>query len=409
MKISVRFIAVLLSLGLGFTAMSQESKNAIHAEIEVLHLWRSQSEQRALHVFRDALINEGVSWLDSPVSENFMALQEEFSRRYAVGAPPSAVLWIVGENMLKLARNGIFTPIKDKDNRLKRYLLPEVYELVAMEDGLAGIPVGIHGQNFSVYNKSILERYNFEVPKTWAQLISYGPILEKDGIYLLAGSNQAWQIRTILYSILSSRLTLEEYTRLQTEGELIDDLKIKIEWAFGILRDLIKYMHPDYPDLAWEDATKLVAEGAALVQILGDYIVPEFPIIENIVCTSPPNSKYIIWGVDSFAFPKVTRKASILGQELFVKAIINKDNIIKYIKAKGGIPVIKDMQPDQLTYCHAENLKRWNGTVDRMWSGGGSWQKRLGVMGSFIKDNWDLVTKSPDIAASRLIKILNSI
>lgn len=402
------FLFVLSFVIMTCSLFAQE--NNISPRIEILHMWRTQSEQHALSVFKEAVQKQGVDWKDYATKGNFDGIHKQLTGKLSMNSSPSAVQWIVSRNMSTLVKSGLFRLIEDPDNKYKEQLRPEIYDLVRMEGGLSAIPVGIHTQNVIVYNKTLLKQLGLdEAPKTWSELINLGPKLKEMNKSLIAVSNEDWQMRVMFISLLAAVFTADEYNRFQTEGSNIDDLTDKLANAFHILKGLHKYASDDYNNVAWEKVAQKVAKGDALIQILGDYIIPEYPDRNNIVCSPSLESNYTVWGVDAFVLPKIDEEAVIAGQDAFLRTVTDREAVIEYVTRKGGLPIVSNVSSDLLDNCLSKILDGWNDANQRVHMGGETWQKRLGVIGNFLRNNWYKGFDEPQKLADLLIKILKNI
>jgi len=376
--------------------------------VEMLHMWRTDSEQHALGAFRDPLIADGVDWYDYATDNNFQGIQTEFSNRLSLDDPPTAVQWIVGEEMRRLAGGDAIRRIpltQEITNRLH----PEVIELVEIDGELAGIPVGIHTQNHIVYNRRIAEKVGIEIPETWDDLIALGTTLSEKGVYLIAASNQEWQLRVLFNSILSSVLTADEFRLVMSPQTSVDHLVPKFKTAFTTFAQLKMFADPNDDDRSWEEVTEVVADGTAFAQILGDYIVPEFPDREAIVCKRSPGANFIIWGMDSFVLPETNDQSVRIGQDKLVKAILSPENSAEYISRKGGVPVTRDADLSRLGPCSLAVTESWDRIENRIWTGGDVWRHRFSAMAAVAKREWDNEQIDPEAAAKRLASVLGAI
>lgn len=376
--------------------------------VEMLHMWRTDSEQHALGAFRDPLIADGVDWYDYATDNNFQGVQTEFSNRLSLDDPPTAVQWIVGEEMRRLASGDAIRRIPLTQEISKR-LHPEVIELVEVQGELAGIPVGIHTQNHIVYNRRAAEKLGVQIPESWDDLISLGDVFSENGIYLIAASNQEWQLRVLFNAILSSTLTADEFRSVMTPQANVEHLIPKFRAAFSIFAQLKKFADPNDEDRRWEDVTKAVAEEKAFAQILGDYIVPEFPDRGAIVCKRSPGANYIIWGMDSFVLPETNDQSVRIGQDKLVNAILSPENSAEYISRKGGVPVTRDADLSRLGPCSLAVTESWDRIENRIWTGGDVWRHRFSAMAAVAKREWDNEQIDPEAAAKILASVLGAI
>ena len=370
--------------------------------IELLHVWSTENELAALGAFKEATVADGANWSDYSIGNNMVGLQAEFTERVAIGAPPNIVQWIVSTEMKVLVENGVFRLVEDKNQFYKENLLPEIYELIEMDGGLSGIPVGIHIQNHIAYNTDILERFNLRQAESWEQLIGYGDILAEKGIKLIAVSDYPWQLRTLFISILSSILTADEFQTFQTETLPLIQLRDKIEEALEIFFALKQYANTDGYNLHWQKATMIVDQGKALVQVLGDFIAPEFSH-PNIACDLSPQAKYPIWGVDSIALVKTDDKNLLAGQALLIEKINQPDVISKYINMKGGLPALTNIKTINMSNCASTVNEKWIAANQRVWIGGDHWLKRLAVLGEMLNQFWQNSSADAKSSSQRLV------
>ena len=396
------FLTFLVSI-LPFQAFAQEKPY-----VEMLHMWRTQSEQHALGAIRDPLIARGVDWYDYATENNFQGVQTEFSKRLSLDAPPTVVQWIVGEEMIRLAQSGAIRKIPI-DQSMKDRLYPEVLELVRHEDSLAGIPVGIHTQNHIVFNAKIAAQYDLEIPNTWDALISYGEQFASHDISLIAASNQQWQIRVLFNAILSSYLEPQEFMQVMSPKTNVDHLIPQFEKAFSVLADLKRFSNADDDDKPWEEVSRKVVEGQAFAQVLGDYIVPEYPDRSAIVCSRSPEARFIIWGMDSFVLTNTDDPDALAGQDMLVETILSPEVAAEYISRKGGVPVTNDADISRLDNCSAGIAENWANTSARIWTGGDVWRGRFSALATVAKREWDNEKIEPQAAARRLSSVLGAI
>lgn len=370
--------------------------------IELLHVWSTENELAALAAFKEATIADGASWSDYSIGNNMVGLQAEFTERVAIGAPPNIVQWILSTEMKVLVENGVFRLVEDKNQFYKKNLLPEIYELIKMDGGLSGIPVGIHIQNHIAYNTDLLDRFNLSQAESWEQLIGYGDLLAEKGIRLIAVSDYPWQLRTLFISILSSILTADEFQTFQSETLPLIQLRDKIEKALEIFFALKQYSNNDSYNLHWQKATMIVDEGKALVQVLGDFIAPEFSHT-NISCDLTPQANYPIWGVDSIALVNTDDTNLLAGQELLIEKINKPDVISNYINRKGGLPALTNIKAINMSDCASAVNEKWIAANQRVWIGGDHWLKRLAVLGEMLNQFWQNSSADAKSSSQRLV------
>ncbi len=146
-------------------------------QFELLHLWAEQAEQHALATLSEPMKAAGVVWSEQIVKTNFHGVRETFGERLALGIPPTAVFWIGGgPAVAELIDRGVFIEIEPVTGQgaFANLLLPEVFEAVSYGKNISVLPVGIHLQNFIVYNKRILDEIGATAPpENWDVFVSY--------------------------------------------------------------------------------------------------------------------------------------------------------------------------------------------------------------------------------------------
>lgn len=379
----------------------------------MLHVWRTDSEQKALNAFRAPLKEQSVVWQEYADEDNFFGVKLEFRRRMAIKNPPSVIGWILGGEMQEMVNNQLIRPVPDQQHFYRDNLIPEVYRIVKMQDGnLSGVPVGIHVQNHFAFNLDILSRLDINKIESFEQLLSYGPKLKKDGISLLAVSDEQWQIRLLMVSILSTLLEKEEFEQLLTSGvEISTSIEERLAQAFQLLFRFREFANKDYKNKKWEDVINTVAEGRALGAILGDYVIPQLPKESalKVSCDLTPGHRFIVWGADAFIFPTVSKPDLLLGQEKFFAVLESRQNFENYTHFKGAIPVIKDAEFTSIHACLKTIREHWDKTDTKVFIAGKSWHKRFAALGFFIRNIWNKPGAEPQDAAKRLLRVLNSI
>lgn len=405
---------VFISVALFVFAIGSPARQALaqgaRPVVEFLHVWRTRGEIEALSVYRDEMRARGVEWYDEAVTGNLVALQVELSQKIARGVAPSVVLWIGGETLPGLVEAGVLRRIRFDGSGAEDQIRPEVMKLISdQEDGLLAMPLGIHIQNFMIYNQDVMDRFSLDLPDSWEQFLSYGEILQENGIDLIGWSDQQWQRRQLFIGILASVLTPEQFSRLQGARREIDDLRPQMARAIEIFFALSKYNRLKSKESDWFDVTEAVGAGTILSQILGDFAAPVLEGRANITCALAPGSDYQVWGFDSVAFVNVTDEVYLAGQDVFAEVLLNPEVNKRYVKYKGGIPVLTGIAPEELAPCHADSLRRWEAGGARIPTGDDQWRKRLGLIGEFTSELGLLEAQGAEKSADVLIELLKQL
>ena len=184
---AICFVCTLVSL--------PKISKADSPRFELLHLWLTQAEDKALETIRAPLIEQGVDWSEHKVADNFYGVKAELSKRLSLGIPPSGAFWLGGPDFRELIDEKTLRLIPNKigDKKFSQELIPEVFQVLSHNEGITALPVGIHLQNYIIYNKKIMDKLNLSIPQNWKEFIAMGPIVKQAGYDLLSMSDQHWQ------------------------------------------------------------------------------------------------------------------------------------------------------------------------------------------------------------------------
>ena len=122
------------------------------------------------------------------------------------------------------------------------------------------------------------------------------------------------------------------------------------------------YVDPGSPGRNWNDATSLVIQGKAGMQIMGDWAKGEFAAAgqtagKEFGCTILSNEGGYVMGGDVFAFPKSKDPATQKAQLLLAKVMLDPETQIRFSQKKGSIPVRLDLDMSSLDICAQKAVK----------------------------------------------------
>ena len=386
-------------------AVAQEAD----AQVELMHFWRAPGEQHALAALTDPVKEAGIGWRDYTSEGNFSGMKIEYARRISLGSAPGILHWIMGNEMRRLSALGMTRTIPDDDGLFAKQLVPEVYDVIKMEGGISGIPVGIHTQNVIAYNRNLLAEFGLEPARNWDEFVSFGPVLAEHGKLLLALSDEQWQIRLLFSSILSTLINIEEFATLAKDDEDVARLRQPFEDTLSILFRIKPYTNLDYHKKDWQAVVQTADQGDALSIMFGDYMASEFSDEDGMHCSIVPGHKLVIWGADAFIFPTMGDDDAIHGQDAFITSATTPEHLLEYAYRKAAIPVLKDITSARFLPCLEQVFTDWSRTEEKFLIGGDFWQRRFVAIGSFLNEEWKKDSVDPAGAASRLIEILNNL
>lgn len=404
------FKRVAASIGLlAIAALLQTPASG--AEFEFMHLWRTESERQAMAVLQQAIEAEGLVWREHAVDGNFSGVRARFAEREALGRPPTASFWIGGGDLRKFVDDGLFRIIRDTPGRSKLYdvLVPEVRDMMSYGDGFTALPLGIHLQNFVVYNRSIFDRLSLGIPKNWQEFLDAAPALLKAGYTPLSMSDQTWQLRFLFTSILVEQMSHDELNGLLSEADNASGaVKQKLRQSLNIFSQLQPFANADSHDLAWEKVAQAVATDKAAAVVMGDFLTPLFEDDKRFVCGLAPGNKFLLWSVDVAVFPKLESSKSIAAQDVAIRAWAQPSVLDRYVGKKGGVPVIAQSNAKFTSVCAQQSANAWYSGVPRIPLVTSLWSNQLNRISSVAGEFWNGKIKSTDEVADLMLVALKS-
>jgi len=222
----------------------------------------------------------------------------------------------------------------------------KVLEMVGKNGEMYGVPMNIHRLNVYYYNKAIFEQHNIQPPTTFDEFFAAADKLKAAGIIPIAlGDKSIWTVNVIFDSILLAELGPEEYGKLWT-GELPLDHEGVVR-AAEKLKKLLSYVNEDHSSLEWQDATQMVIDGKAAMNIMGDWAVGFFiskgwsPNVEFGWATMPDTGDYYLVNNDSFGLPKGIDNPEVVLKLLEYMGSVEGQSVFNAIK--GSIPARTDV------------------------------------------------------------------
>ncbi len=159
--------------------------------------------------------------------------------------------------------NQLFTDIGLKD-KLPKSLIP----LISQGDNIYSVPVNIHRANVLWYNPKLLSDNKITPPTTWDEFLAAAEKLKTAGVIPLALGEQ-WTAMHLFETVLLGSVGADKYNALWAKGG--DWSSADVTKAIETYKKVLGYTNADATSLTWQDASKLVADGKAAMNIMGDW------------------------------------------------------------------------------------------------------------------------------------------
>jgi glucose/mannose transport system substrate-binding protein len=332
-------------------AQAQEMK------AEVIHWWTSGGESAAVKVFAEQFAKAGGTWVDTAIAGGVNARTAAINRTVG-GTPPTAMQFNTGKQFDDLVENDLLRDVDQLATEQHwKSMMPEAIVSAATRNGkMFAVPVDIHGQNWLWISKSALSKAGAEEPTDWDDVF---PILDKlkaAGLIPLAFSGQKVWERNLFNAVLVGKGGNALWASIYGKRDAAAAKSAEFAAVADTYARLRGYVDPGAPGRNWNDATNLVIQGNAGMQIMGDWAKGEFAAAgqtagKEFDCAILSKEGGYVMGGDVFAFPKLKDPAQQQAQLLLAKVMLEPETQIRFSQKKGSIPVRLDLDVSSLDAC----------------------------------------------------------
>ncbi len=396
-------------LVIGIIGLAQAKDRA-----EVVHWWVSGGEAAAMQVVIQKFEKQGYTWIDTPVKASYQAKSVAISRMLD-GTPPTLVQWHAGIALKELYDEGLIrdlTPLVQKYNWQKA--IPQVLlEQISVDGKIVAIPMTLHGSNWLWANKKVFEQTGNPIPADWQEFLNIAPKLQKEGYIPLALGAQPWQIRLLFNNVLLSVGGSSLYEEVMINHNPVAIESEAMANVFSVFGKLRQYTDENNTDRSWSETTKLVIEGKAALQIMGDWAKGEFsqagqvPEKEFICEFSPGTQNRYLIVTDVFVAPATTKAEDLAMQEKLISIMMDTETQREFNLSKGSIPTRVDVSTKGFDSCSTKAMKAVAGGA-KIIPGFNMTNKGLisNVLMDSISKYWQSEELSPEQAAEDLAKAI---
>jgi glucose/mannose transport system substrate-binding protein len=223
-------------------------------------------------------------------------------------------------------------------------VMPEdLIKILSSEGEIWSVPVNIHRANVLWYNKSVFEAQGLEPPATWEEFFTVAETLKGAGIIPLS-LGEAWTEVHLFETVLLGTLGPEAYAGLWT-GETAWNTP-EVTKALNNFDRVLDYVNEDYAALSWDQATQLVIDGTAAMNIMGDWAEGYFkaqewtPGVEFGWAPAPGSGGSFDALSDSFGLPaNAPNRDAVIA---WLKVCGSKEGQDAFNPIKGSIPARTD-------------------------------------------------------------------
>jgi glucose/mannose transport system substrate-binding protein len=357
-NLKLRGIAFLVSgIALAGSAMAQKA--------EVIHWWTSAGESAAIKEFATAFEKAGGTWVDAAVPGG-TAARAVIVNRIVGGKPPTAAQFNTSKQFHEFVDEGLLNnldAVAEKGGWDK--ILPAPFIKVAKVKGhYYAVPVNIHMPGWFFYSKAVLQKAGVTAePKTIDEFFAALDKVKASGVVPLALGGQAWQERWLFDVILANVGGKDLYNRFyeSKDANVVESADFKK--VLTTYKRLKSYVDPASPGRSWNDTTRMVINGKAGFQVMGDWAKGEFALAKQTAGKEygcfpgfGSASPYFIDG-DVFVFPKSGDPEAAKTQQLLATVITSPAAQLAFNNKKGSIPIRADVEASGMDICAQIGMK----------------------------------------------------
>ncbi|RKF22311.1 carbohydrate ABC transporter substrate-binding protein [Alginatibacterium sediminis] len=334
-------------------------------EIELLHWWTSKSEAGAVLALEKAITEQGYTWKPFSISggggENAMTV---LKTRAISGNPPTAAQ-IKGDEIKEWAKLSFLMPLDGiaAEQDWEAIIPPIILERARFEDHFYAVPFNIHRVNWLWANPMVFEQAGAEIPHSIEAFFVAADKLEQAGFIPLAHGLQDWQNATIFEAIALSVLGHEKYLKafFELDASIIESEDMV--QVFKYFKQIRSYIDKGARNRQWNEASQLLIQGKAGMQIMGDWAKGEFtasgkvPGVDIVCAAVFGTDDMFSLNSDSLAIFKGGKGEDSSMQLALAKAVLDKDFQIDFNRHKGSIPVRQDIDLSDFDTCSQESSR----------------------------------------------------
>lgn len=274
-------LLLIVTLALGVGGMKQVAKaQDISGDLEIFSWWTGGGEEAGLNAliakFKEMYPN--VKVINSAVAGGSgVNARAVLTTRMEGGNPPGTfqvhagaelnTLWVAAGKMESL--NDLY-----EANGWMQDFPKGLLDLISADGNIYSVPVNIHRSNVLWYIPANLEKWGVTVPETWDAFISDTcPKLQAAGVTPIAVA-ETWTQIHLWENVAISVLGADGWKGLWDGTTAWDGPEMtKVFETFGKVLDCA---NTDMTALTWQDASKMVAEGKAAFNVMGDWAAGYF-------------------------------------------------------------------------------------------------------------------------------------
>lgn len=224
------------------------------------------------------------------------------------GDPFDVFMLHAGKEVIQYDPEKYLTPVEDIVNETEGSVMPDdLKKLLDYKGHIYTVPLNIHRGNVLWVNKKIFADNGLTPPTTFDEFFKVADALKAKGVLPLAmgGANKFEGPQTFEVVLLG---TVGPDGMLALENGKMSWKDPKVTQALETYKKMLTYTNQDRDSLSWDQAVKLVIDGKAAMNIMGDWADGEFKHANKTSADyegipAPNNKGSFLLVSDGFALP----------------------------------------------------------------------------------------------------------
>jgi glucose/mannose transport system substrate-binding protein len=357
---------LVVALAVPAAGYSGKSSATQSGELEVFSWWTGGGEAagltKVIGIWKKQ--NPNIKFVNSAVAggagTNAMAVLRQ---RLSANDPPDSFQGHAGAELQDYIKAGDLEPINFlyRQAGFGKAIPKQLINQITFKGKLYSVPVNIHRANVLWFNPKVLRAAGIgAAPKTWAQFIAALQKAEDANVIPLVVGEQ-WTNMHLFETILLSTVGQKKYAALwKGTGSWTSP---GVRTAVTRYAQVLEFTNSDAASLTWQEATKLLVDGKAAFNVMGDWANGYFTELKKKPKTDygwapvPGTAGTYQWLSDSFTLPRgaPNRAAAIK----WLTLLGSKRAQDAFNPVKGSIPARKDASPRLYNTYLKSALRDW--------------------------------------------------
>jgi glucose/mannose transport system substrate-binding protein len=316
-------------------------------KVEVFTWWADGGEKAGL----DGLVSQfgtacaGQTFENGAVAGGAGAnAKQVLASRLQQGDPPDTFQAHAGAELLDYINAGQIEDLSaDYDSWGLKQAFPQgLIDNLTVDGKIYSVPANIHRANVVWTNKKVVSDAGITTdPKDMTEFIADLNKVKAKGIAAPLAVGKDWTQLMLFESVLITDLGADKFTGLWNGATDWNDPAVTK--GINDFKQMLTYTNKDRDALDWTDAEKLVMDGKAAYQLMGDWEAADLDakgFKDYGYFTFPGNGATFQWLADSFVLPKGAKNPE--GTKCWLKTVGSAEGQKAFNTKKGSIPARTD-------------------------------------------------------------------